>query len=127
MSGLKAKQQVSLFNVEEFYMVDLSNFSVAELRALQAQVGEQIKTREKDAIANVQNQILALAQSVGMTVEQIMNLKSGQPKKAKKPVSARYRHPEKPELHWTGRGRQPRWITEYLAKPGNKLDALQIQ
>lgn len=108
-------------------MVDLSNFSVAELRDLKAQVGEQIKTREKDEIANVQKQILALAQSVGMTVEQIMSLKNGQPKKAAKPVAVRYRHPEQPELQWTGRGRQPRWITEYLEKPGNKLDALQVQ
>lgn len=108
-------------------MVDLSNFSIAELHDLQTQVAEQIKTREKDEIANVQKQILALAQSVGMTVEQIMNIKGGQTKKATKTVAARYRHPEQPELEWTGRGRQPRWIAEYLEKPGNKLDSLLIQ
>ncbi|MFC5550343.1 H-NS family nucleoid-associated regulatory protein [Massilia aerilata] len=108
-------------------MTDLSNFSLPELRDLQTQVAEQIKTRQKDEITNVQKQILALAQGVGMTVEQIMNLKGGQPKKAAKAVAARYRHPEQPELQWTGRGRQPRWIAEYLEKSGNNLDALQIQ
>lgn len=107
-------------------MIDLSNFSMAELRDLQTQVAEQIKTRQKDEITNVQKQILALAQSVGMTVEQIMNLKGGQTKKATKPVAVRYQHPDNPEQQWTGRGRQPRWIKEYLEKPGKTLEQLLI-
>ena len=108
-------------------MTDLSKYSIGELRDLQTQIGEQIKTREKDEIANVQKQILALAQSVGMTVEQIMNLKGSQTKKSSKPVAVRYRHPEQPEQQWTGRGRQPHWIAEYLEKSGKSLDSLLIQ
>jgi DNA-binding protein H-NS len=108
-------------------MTDLSKFSMAELRDLQTQIVEQIKAREKDEIINVQKQILALAHSVGMTVEQIMSCKGGQAKKATKIVAARYRHPEQPELEWTGRGRQPRWIVEYLAKSGRQIDSLLIK
>lgn len=107
-------------------MTDLSNFSMAQLRDLQTQVAEQIKTREKDEIANVQKQILALAQSVGKTVEEIMNVKGSQSKKDKKPVAARYRNPADPAQKWTGRGRQPRWVKEYVETPGNKLETLLI-
>jgi len=108
-------------------MTDLSNFSMADLRNLQTQVAEQIKAREKDEIANVQKQILSLAQSVGMTVEQIMNIKGGQTKKATKTVAARYQDPANPAQQWTGRGRQPRWVKEYLEKPGNTLEKLLIE
>ena len=103
-------------------MTDLSNFSQADLRALEAQVADQIKSRQKDEIANVQQQILALAKSVGMTVEQIMGAKGTQPKK---PVAVRYRHPSQAELQWTGRGRQPRWIKEYT-DAGKSLESLLV-
>ena len=99
---------------------------MAQLRELQAEVTEQIKTRQKDEVANVQRQILALAQSVGMTPQQILGFKETKTK-ATKTVAARYRHPDQPELEWTGRGRKPRWIIEYLEKPDNTLDKLLIK
>jgi DNA-binding protein H-NS len=61
-----------------------------------------------------------------MTIEQILNLKGSQTKKATKPVAARYQHPENPEQQWSGRGRQPRWVKEYLEKPGKTLESLLI-
>jgi len=105
-------------------MVDLSNFSMAQLRDLQTQVAEQIKSREKDEIAKVRQQILALAQSVGMPLDQLM--KGAQEKKPSKPVAARYQDPANPSAQWTGRGRQPKWVKEYLEKPGNKIETLLI-
>jgi DNA-binding protein H-NS len=106
-------------------MVNLSNLSVAELRELQTQIADQIKTRQKDEIAKVQQQILSLAGSVGMSVNEIM--KGVQNKKPVKSVAARYQNPADSAQQWTGRGRQPKWVKEYLDKPGNKIDSLLIQ
>lgn len=106
-------------------MSDLSNYSIAKLRELQSQVAEQIKAREKDEIAKVRQQILALAQSVGMPLDQIM--KGAQDKKPTKPVAARYQDPADPSKQWSGRGRKPTWFKEYLDKPGNTVDSLLIQ
>lgn len=103
-------------------MTDLSNFSLSELHDLQSQVAEQIKSREKEEIAKVQQQILALASSVGMTVEQIMNIKAP---KEKRLVAVRYRHPENSSKQWTGRGRQPKWVKEYLGS-GKTLESLLV-
>lgn len=38
---------------------------------------------------------------------------------------ARYRHPDEPSLTWTGRGRKPVWVAEWLAG-GGTLEDLEI-
>ena len=35
------------------------------------------------------------------------------------------RHPEDGALTWSGRGRQPKWVAEFLAK-GGKIESLAI-
>jgi DNA-binding protein H-NS len=106
-------------------MIDLSNHSLSLLRALQQQVEDEIKKRQKDEVAEVQKRILDLAKSVGMTVEQIMA--GTQNRKPTKTATVRYQHPDQPELQWTGRGRKPHWIQEYLNASGKALDSLLIR
>lgn len=36
-----------------------------------------------------------------------------------------YRHPGDPGMAWTGRGKPPRWITEWI-ESGKSLDALRL-
>lgn len=103
-------------------MIDLSKHSLAELRELQAQIAEQINARQKDEVANVQQQILALAKGVGMTVEQVMGFKGT---KDKKSVAVRYQHPDDSSKQWTGRGRQPKWVKEFV-DGGNSLEKLLV-
>lgn len=101
-------------------MIDLSNHSVAQLRELQSNLDEQIKLRQRSEISKARQQIIAVAESVGMTVAQIMG------KKETKAVEPQYRNPEDPTQQWTGRGRQPRWIKEYLGKSGTQMADLKI-
>ena len=108
-------------------MTDLSNYSLDQLKDLQVQVRNNIASREKEAITDVQQQILSLAESVGMTVAQLMNIKGIKAGKPAKTVAPRYRHPDSPELQWTGRGRKPNWIQEYLNSTGKDLDSLLIK
>ncbi len=35
-----------------------------------------------------------------------------------------YRHPGQPGMAWTGRGKPPRWVTEWI-ESGKSLDALR--
>lgn len=37
----------------------------------------------------------------------------------------RYRNPDDPMLAWTGRGKPPRWIAEWV-ESGKTLDALRV-
>ena len=52
------------------------------------------------------------------------------PKKASAPrkavtVAARYRHPSDPGLTWSGRGRKPTWVLQWI-ESGKSMDDLRI-
>lgn len=101
-------------------MIDLSKHSIAQLRELQSQIEEQIKLRQRSEVGKAKQQIIAIAESVGMTVIEIMG------KKETKAVAAQYRNPEDPTQQWSGRGRQPLWIKDYLGRTGKAMDDLKI-
>jgi DNA-binding protein H-NS len=107
--------------------MDLSGLLLTDLRALQEQVKQEIKKREHDDVIKAREQILAIAQSVGIPLKELM----GGPGRAAKSgaavakVAVRYRHPADASLQWTGRGRQPKWVQEWVAS-GQALDALKV-
>lgn len=109
--------------------MDLSGLSLTDLRALQEQVKQEIKKREHDDVIKAREQILAIAQSVGIPLKELMG---GQGRVVKTKtgavvlkVAARYRHPANASLQWTGRGRQPKWVQDWVAS-GQSIDALRI-
>jgi hypothetical protein len=62
---------------------------------------------------------------VGMSSQLVAPEPEPKPTKAKR-TTQRYRHPYKPELEWTGFGRRPLWLIEFLAEPGRTLDLCKI-
>lgn len=104
--------------------MNLSNMSVGDLRSLLEQIRSEIKRRENEDLNKAREQIMAIAHSVGMPLKDLLsaNIRTG--KTGTVPV--RYRHPENPGLAWTGRGRPPRWITEWESS-GKSRDALRVQ
>lgn len=106
---------------------DLSKYNLSELKGLQHDIEREIKSREQEEVKKAREQILSIAQSVGLPVEQLIanvGKKSNAAKTAA--VRAQYRNPADSEQTWTGRGRQPKWVVEALAK-GKKLDEFRIQ
>jgi len=106
--------------------MDVSGLSVAELRALQDQVKQALKDREHEEQAKAREQILAIAQSAGISLQELLGTQSrvkNATSKAK--VAVRYRHPSDASLQWTGRGRQPKWIQDWVAS-GQSLDAIRV-
>lgn len=102
--------------------MDLSNFSLAELRQLQDDIKKQMKKREQDDMSKAREQILAIAQSVGVSVKELVGTgiraKTGT-------VAVRYRNPADASQQWTGRGRQPKWVKEWT-DAGKSMDALKV-
>ena len=106
--------------------MDVSGLSVAELRALQDQVKQVLKDREHEEQEKAREQILAIAQSAGISLQELLGAQSRvkhSPSKAK--VAVRYRHPSDASLQWTGRGRQPKWVQDWVAS-GQSLDAIRV-
>ena len=52
--------------------------------------------------------------------------KAGRPGAVEKTVVVKYRHPDDPALTWSGRGKRPLWVVEYLAT-GKSLDDLAAE
>ncbi|MBS1170182.1 MAG: histidinol phosphate phosphatase [Burkholderiaceae bacterium] len=103
--------------------MNLSELSVSELRALQEKIKQEMKKREENEIAEAKRKIQAIAQSVGLPLKDLL---TASVRTAGSKVPPRYRHPEKNDLTWTGRGHQPVWVREWLAG-GKSLEALRIK
>jgi DNA-binding protein H-NS len=102
--------------------MDLTNLSSAQLRDLQKQLERELKKRESEDLAKAREQILAIAQSVGVPVKDLIG---GAVRAKTGSVAARYRNPADSSQQWTGRGRQPKWVKEWV-DAGKALDGLRI-
>ena len=107
-------------------MPDISNLSVEQLKRLQAEAEALIATKKDQAIEDAYNQILAIADGLGFSIEELLELGEQKRKKTtRKAVEPRYRNKNNPEQTWTGRGKQPRWLVAELEK-GAKLEDFLI-
>lgn len=102
--------------------MDLSNLSVAELRKLQERITQEMVKRERQELASARERILAIAQSIGVPLKDLIGSGIGTKTGA---VAARYRNPDDASQTWTGRGRQPKWVKEWV-ESGKSLDMLHV-
>ena len=108
-------------------MIELSKLSLSELRSLQGQIAQELLYREHEEIAKAREQILAIAQNIGIPLKDLMGTQRATEKgNVKNKVAVRYRHPSEENLQWTGRGRQPKWVSEWIFS-GKALDALSVK
>lgn len=108
--------------------LDLSNKSLAELRQIEKDVAAAIEERKKTEVAAARQQIEAIAQSVGIPLQDLLGSAQGKGVKKGKgtgSVAVRYRHPEDANLQWTGRGRQPKWVKEWV-EGGKAIEDLLV-
>jgi DNA-binding protein H-NS len=102
-------------------MMDLSNMSLGDLRNLQDQIKQEMKKREHQEVAKAREQILAIAQSVGVPLKDLVANTRGKGTS----VAVRYRHPDNASQQWTGRGRQPKWVKDWV-ESGKSMDKLRV-
>lgn len=96
--------------------IDLSSYNLGELKGLQHDIDNEIKSRQQGDLAKARQQILAIAQAAGVTVEELLATGAKKSTKGKgQKVQAQYQNPADKAQTWTGRGRQPKWIAEGIA------------
>lgn len=106
-------------------MQDMNDLSVAELRDLQVKAEELIASKQDQELQQAYQDIMAIAEKVNLTIEQILELganKSKSKKIIRKTVEARYRNPNNAADTWTGRGKKPRWLAAKLEAGANIED-----
>jgi len=101
--------------------MNLSNMSLTELRDLEEKTRREIKKRESEEITRAREEIHLIAQKLGVPLKDILGVQ-GKTKSGK--VANHFQHPDNGSLQWSGRGRKPGWIKEWLAS-GQQLEALR--
>jgi len=96
-------------------MQDLSKYSITQLRALEVQVIDELKTRHFLGVSKAREQILYIAQCAGLSEKDLRAIKSPKTSEQKSAAAAKYRNPADPTQQWSGRGRQPAWIKAWIA------------
>ncbi|MBL8446965.1 MAG: H-NS histone family protein [Zoogloeaceae bacterium] len=120
--------------------MDLSSMNLADLRRLQGRIEGEITRRTSSAKKDLLKKVQKLAAEAGMSLDDLIaaeavEKKSSEGNAPKKPrgksktagikVPAKYRHPNNDELAWTGRGRKPKWVEDWLAS-GGTMEQIQI-
>ena len=107
--------------------VDISGLSLVELRELNKKVPAEIQQRENEERAKVLEEIKQLAESRGFNFKSLglaqESKKTGGA--SRQPVAPKYRHLADASLTWTGRGRKPRWVEEWLSG-GGTLEQISV-
>jgi DNA-binding protein H-NS len=98
--------------------MELETMTIEDLAALRdraiAVLADKVGARQRELQAEMER--------VGGFVSPGTKKRSTEPPVPSKPV---YRHPTKPELVWSGRGTQAKWVTDYLAG-GGKIEELKV-
>lgn len=106
--------------------IDLSSYNLGELKGLAHEIQIEIKGRQQQDLQKAREQIFAIAQAAGISVQELLANKTGKAKGKKgQKVKPQYQNPADNAQTWTGRGRQPKWIAEGVAG-GKALDDFRI-
>lgn len=111
---------------------NLKSMSEKELLKLRTDVNKALARIEKAKIKDAMKAADAAAKKFGYTLKDLVvgataPAKSKAAGKKKGPLSPpKYANPADATQTWTGRGRQPAWIKDALAK-GKKLESMEIK
>ena len=111
--------------------MDLSKLSIGDLRALQDQVAKQLKVSAEQDVSKAREEIHSIAKRAGISLQELLAVSlgkkssKGSPPKAAGKVRVQFRNPSDEGQQWTGRGRQPKWVKEWLAG-GKSMDDLRV-
>lgn len=97
--------------------IDLGGLSRAELQQLKADVEKALAGIDQKNREDARKAAEEAARKFGFSLEEVVGNARG---RSARMSAAKYRNPANPKQTWSGRGRQPGWIKDGLAK-GRKL------
>ena len=111
--------------------MDLSNYSLPELRRLAAKIENEIRRRSDTTRRNLLKRVQKMAAEEGLTLDDLFETPAAASdtkaapkgtrrragaKKAKAAPVVKYRNPANPAQGWSGHGRRPQWVLDWVAQ-----------
>jgi DNA-binding protein H-NS len=101
--------------------VNYDKMSLKELLDHETRLTKAITAARRSEFTQARQKVIAMAESLGYKIEELTGAgRIGKRTNGAK-VAVKFRNKENPEETWTGRGRQPKWLSAKLAK-GAKLN-----
>lgn len=98
---------------------DLNHLTTSELEVLIIDAKRQIQNKQKHKAQEVYLQMVQLASSIGMSLDDVIlqgRRQMGHKVASDKPkIAPKYQNPVNPVETWSGRGKQPRWIVTAIS------------
>ncbi len=105
--------------------LDLTVYSIQELKALVERAERQIILKERTRLDDVRSQIDKLAGGLNMSAEEFIHYGGARGRPSGLDGDAKYRNPADPTQTWSGRGKRPRWLQQALAQ-GARLEDFAV-
>lgn len=120
-------------------MTNLTEYTLPQLKQLQARIAKEVSRRESDSKAALLKKLRKLARDEGVELEDLLGkeptttaqAKGQKPQKGSKPtatkrapIPAKYRNPNNLDQSWSGRGRKPAWFEAWVNN-GGSISALE--
>lgn len=100
----------------------LGGMSVSELLDAKGTVDTILKERITHETDAIRASVESIAKATGVPIDRVLEtLVTEKPRRTrvkrddeseKRPERIKYRHPDNPELTWSGRGREPKWLEQ---------------
>ncbi len=103
-------------------MIDLESMSLDDLKKLSRDVERAIASFEDRKRREARKALEKVAREFGLSVEEVVGMQKAGSGRASK-SAAKYRNPANPSDTWSGRGRQPGWYKDAIAK-GKSPDSM---
>lgn len=112
--------------MSEAERTDFTQLSDEAIHDVIARAQGELDRRHQARLTQVQDKIKGLAESIGMTPEEVVLKmpRSHRPKAGNK-KDIRFRNHENHSETWTGRGKRPNWLVRALAA-GADLDSFRL-
>lgn len=121
--------------------MELGTLSLTDLRRLQTKVEAEIRRRSDSARRDLLKKVRKMVADEGLSLSDLLDsapaaapateakpagkrARSGAKKKKEAPV-IKFRHPENPAIGWSGRGRKPQWILDWIGQ-GKAVEELAV-
>lgn len=101
---------------------ELLKLSIKELKELRLKVDQAIVTRQVEQRNELKEKFRTMAEAAGFNLNDVLG--GGRGGKGRS-VAAKFANPANAQETWSGRGRQPNWLTAKL-KAGAKLDDFRL-
>lgn len=100
-------------------IVDLKQLDDKALKQLEKDIAAEHRRREKTRRKEAEQELKAVASKYGFSVSELVGSKKASDKAV---ARGKYKNPENPNQTWSGRGRRPRWINEWIENGGDIED-----